>query len=190
MSLRMHPTELAGVQRVEPDVYTDDRGYFMETFHQRRYEETGIRLAMVQTNLSRSVRGVLRGLHYQLQRPQAKLVQVIRGEIFDVAADIRTGSPTFGRWTGHLLSENNHRQLFIPEGFAHGFLVLSDVADVLYHCTDFYTIGDEYGVRWNDPDLAVDWPDCERIFSLKDASLPLLATLDTRLLPAVRPAEE
>lgn len=188
MSLRARPTGLPGVQVIEPDVYPDSRGYFLETFRADRYAAAGIPGALVQSNLSHSVRGVLRGLHYQLRRPQAKIIQAVRGEIFDVAADLRVGSPTFGRWTGLRLSEDNRLQLYVPEGFAHGFRVLSDVADVLYHCNDLYAPGDEFGVRWNDPDLAVDWPADEPILSAKDAALPFLAGIAPARLPVFRPA--
>lgn len=187
MSLRTLPTELPGVRLIVPDVFPDPRGFFLETFHQDRYAEAGIRKPLVQSNLSRSAKDVLRGLHYQLRRPQAKLIQVVRGEIFDVAVDVRSGSPTFGQWTGHRLSGENHHQLFVPEGFAHGFQVLSDEADVLYHCTALYAPGDEYGVRWDDPDLAVVWPGTAPEVSLKDAALPRLSEIAPDRLPTFLP---
>ncbi|MBF0467484.1 MAG: dTDP-4-dehydrorhamnose 3,5-epimerase [Desulfamplus sp.] len=148
---------LDGVLLVEPDVFADSRGFFLETWHQDRYQSGGIDVNFVQDNHSRSRKGVIRGLHYQLEHPQAKLVYAVRGTIFDVALDIRTGSPTFGKWTGAILSDENRRQLFIPAGFAHGFAVLSDMADVTYKCSDIYTPGDEYGIIYSDPDLDIDW---------------------------------
>jgi dTDP-4-dehydrorhamnose 3,5-epimerase len=187
VSLRARPTGLPGVRVIEPDVFPDSRGFFLETFRADRYAEAGIRGPVVQSNLTRSVRGVLRGLHYQFRRPQGKILQVVRGEIFDIAADLRTGSPTFGRWTGLRLSGENRLQLYIPEGFAHGFQVLSAEADVLYHCFDLYDPGGEGGVLWNDPDLAVDWPAGEPILSAKDAALPRLAAIPADRLPVFRP---
>ncbi|MBF0235229.1 MAG: dTDP-4-dehydrorhamnose 3,5-epimerase [Desulfamplus sp.] len=148
---------LDGVLLVEPDVFADSRGFFLETWHQDRYQSYGIDVNFVQDNHSRSKKGVIRGLHYQLQNPQAKLVYAVRGTIFDVAVDIRRGSPTFGKWAGAILSDENRCQLFIPAGFAHGFSVLSDIADVTYKCSDIYTPGDEYGIIYSDPDLNIDW---------------------------------
>lgn len=189
MSLRARATELPGVRVIEPDVYPDARGFFLETFRADRYAEAGIPGLIAQSNLSRSVRGVLRGLHYQLRRPQAKIIQAVRGAIFDVAADLRTGSPTFGRWTGLRLSDENRLQLYVPAGFAHGFLVLSGEADVLYHCDDLYAPGDEYGIRWDDPDLAVEWPADQPVLSVKDAALPRLSELGPDRLPVFRPSD-
>ncbi|MBF0228912.1 MAG: dTDP-4-dehydrorhamnose 3,5-epimerase [Desulfamplus sp.] len=148
---------LDGVLIIQPNVFEDSRGFFLETWHKKRYEKEGINVSFVQDNHSRSKKGVVRGLHYQLKNPQAKLVYVVRGTIFDVAVDIRKGSPTFGQWTGVILSDQNRCQLFIPAGFAHGFSVLSDVADVIYKCSDIYTPGDEYGIIYNDPDINIDW---------------------------------
>ncbi len=179
----MLPTELDGVYIVEPQVFYDDRGFFLETYHQRRYAETGINCNFVQDNLSRSVRGTLRGLHYQLECAQAKLIQVIKGVVFDLVVDIRRGSPSFGQWVGVNLSEENKRQLFVPEGFAHGFCVLSEAADVVYKCTDFYAPEDEGGILWSDPDLAIDWPISEPLISAKDSRLPRLADVPPERLP-------
>lgn len=162
---------------IEPAVFADARGFFMETYQRRRYANSGIDRVFVQDNHSRSCRGTVRGLHYQLRHPQAKLVCVIRGEVMDVAVDIRKGSPTFGRSAAVVLSDTNHRQLFVPEGFAHGFCVLSGEADLLYKCTDYYAPGDEYGILWSDPKLGIDWPVTSPVTSEKDqAYLPLLRT--------------
>jgi dTDP-4-dehydrorhamnose 3,5-epimerase len=173
--MNIYYTLLEDVMVVEPRVFEDNRGFFMETYHQKKYLESKIGKSFVQDNHSHSVRGTLRGLHYQLHQPQGKLVWVIRGEIFDVAVDIRRDSPSFGKWFGIHLSEENHRQLFVPEGFAHGFCVLSDQADVIYKCTNFYAPGDEYGIRWDDPGLAIDWPVQNPILSEKDAGYPFLS---------------
>jgi dTDP-4-dehydrorhamnose 3,5-epimerase len=168
-------TDLPGVLIVEPDVHRDARGFFLETFHAERYRKGGIALPFVQDNQSRSTRGTLRGLHAQRRKPQAKLVRVVRGEIFDVAVDIRPRSPTFGRWVGARLSEENFRQLFVPPGFAHGFCVLSDVADVEYKCTEVYDRADEIGARWDS--AGIDWPVKDPLLSPRDAALPPLAEL-------------
>ena len=149
---------IAGLCVITPRVHGDARGYFMETYHQRDMEEAGFRIPFVQHNQSGSVKGVLRGLHFQKNFPQTKLVRVIRGEVYDVAVDLRPGSPTFGRHHGELLTEDNKRQFLIPRGFAHGFLVLSDRAEFCYLCDDFYHPDDEGGLAWNDPDLAIAWP--------------------------------
>jgi len=184
-------TSLEGVLLIEPNVFEDQRGFFLETYHQRKYQEAGISQPFVQDNHSHSVRGVLRGLHYQLQHPQGKLIWVAQGAIFDVAVDIRQGSPTFGQWLGIHLTSENHRQIFIPEGFAHGFCVLSEQADVIYKCTALYAPDDEYGLRWDDPKLAIRWPVQKPILSAKDAQLPTLSELDKDKLPAYRaPSEE
>ncbi|MFW5636278.1 MAG: dTDP-4-dehydrorhamnose 3,5-epimerase [Thermodesulfobacteriota bacterium] len=169
------PTELKGVLIIEPRVFEDRRGFFMETYQQERYEKNGIPCTFVQDNLSYSVKNTLRGLHFQIEHPQAKLVQAITGEIFDVAVDIRKGSSTFGRWIGVRLSEQNRRQLFVPEGFAHGFCVLSDTAHFLYKCSDFYAPGDEGGILWSDPKIGIEWPVSDPIISEKDVDLPSLA---------------
>ena len=163
--------EIEGLYVIEPTVYKDERGYFMETYNYNDFKEKGIDAVFVQDNQSMSVRGVLRGLHYQKQFPQGKLVRVVRGEVFDVAVDLRECSDTFGKWFGVYLSAENKKQFYIPEGFAHGFLVLSDVAEFAYKCTDFYHPGDEGGVLWSDPDIGIDWPitdDMNLIISEKD----------------------
>jgi dTDP-4-dehydrorhamnose 3,5-epimerase len=167
---------------VTPDVYRDSRGYFLETYHAGKYREAGIAAPFVQDNLSRSVRGTLRGLHAQRRRSQGKLVRVVEGEIFDVAVDIRRGSPAFRRWVAVHLSSENFRQCYVPPGFAHGFCVLSDVAVVEYKCTELYDPADELGVIWNDPDLSIQWPIDEPTLSIKDSSAPRLRDV-LELLP-------
>ncbi|MEN7973865.1 MAG: dTDP-4-dehydrorhamnose 3,5-epimerase, partial [Verrucomicrobiota bacterium] len=161
------------VKLIKPRRFNDGRGFFQQSYHYGQYAEAGIDVRFVQDNWSHSSKGVLRGLHYQLECSQSKLVSVIRGEVFDVAVDMRRGSPTFGKWVGEVLSAENGCQLFVPKGFAHGFLVLSDVVDFVYKCDDYYAPGDEYGVMWNDPEIGVEWPDVgESIISEKDAVLP------------------
>ena len=149
---------IEGLCVIEPAVHGDTRGYFMETYNQNDMEEAGLNMVFVQDNQSCSTKGVLRGLHFQKEYPQGKLVRVIKGKVFDVAVDLRKGSATYGKWYGLLLSEENKLQFYIPEGFAHGFLVLSDVAEFCYKCTDFYHPGDEGGLAWNDPTIGVEWP--------------------------------
>ncbi len=168
-------THIKGTCIIEPTVHGDSRGYFIETYNYNDMKEAGIDCIFVQDNQSLSTRGVLRGLHYQKKHPQAKLVRVIRGEVFDVAVDCRKNSTTYGKWVGVILSEENRRQFFIPEGFAHGFLVLSNVAEFFYKCTDFYHPGDEGGIIWNDPDIGINWPliDCGPILSDKDKNQPM-----------------
>jgi dTDP-4-dehydrorhamnose 3,5-epimerase len=174
-------TALAGVRIIEPAVFGDERGFFLETFQVERYRTlVDIRLPFVQDNHSRSTRGVLRGLHAQKRHPQGKLVRVARGEVYDVVADIRPDSPTYGRWEAVVLSDTNARQLWIPPGYAHGFLVLSEVADFEYKCTDYYNPDDEIGVVWNDPDLGIPWPVSEPTVSAKDRGLPTLEQLGPR----------
>lgn len=179
--MKVSETSLPGVLLVEPVAHGDHRGLFMETFHAGRYAAAGIRLPFVQDNMSRSVRGTLRGLHFQEPHAQGKLVRVGRGEVFDVAVDVRRGSPTFGRWYGVLLSEDNHRQLWIPPGFAHGFCVTSDVAEFLYKCTDFYDPACERSLLWNDPAIGIEWPIADPILSPRDRAAPTLA--DAPVLP-------
>tara|TARA_B110000211_G_C13959322_1_gene499828 strand:- start:330 stop:866 length:537 start_codon:yes stop_codon:yes gene_type:complete len=163
---------------IEPKVFGDDRGFFLETFQAERYSElAGITLPFVQDNHSRSSKAVLRGLHYQKTKPQGKLVRVVRGEVYDVAVDIRQDSPTIGQWEGVILSEVNKRQFWVPPGFAHGFLVLSETADFEYKCTDYYDPSDEGSVLWNDPDLDIPWPIATPILSNKDASAHRLVDL-------------
>ena len=181
--MKIISTSLPGVYIIEPQVYSDDRGFFLETYHQRKYADAGINCNFVQDNLSRSVHSTLRGLHYQLEHAQAKLIQVIRGVVFDVVADIRCGSPHFGHWAGFTLSDANKRQLFVPEGFAHGFCVLSETADVVYKCTDFYAPEDEGGIIWSDPDLVIEWPVSDPLLSEKDSQLPRLADVSPERLP-------
>lgn len=148
---------IEGLCVIEPTVHGDARGYFMETYNKKDMEEAGLNMVFVQDNQSSSVKGVLRGLHFQKQYPQGKLVRVVKGSVFDVAVDLRSGSETYGKWFGVELSEENKKQFYIPEGFAHGFLVLSDVAEFCYKCTDFYHPGDEGGLAWNDPEIGIDW---------------------------------
>ena len=149
---------IEGLCVITPAVHGDARGYFMETYNDREMKEAGFDIQFVQDNQSMSVKGVLRGLHFQINYPQCKLVRAVRGSVFDVAVDLREGSRTFGQWYGVLLSEENKKQFYIPEGFAHGFLVLSDEAEFCYKCTDFYHPGDEGGLTWNDPEIGVEWP--------------------------------
>jgi dTDP-4-dehydrorhamnose 3,5-epimerase len=178
-------TALPGVVLVEPDVFEDARGYFLETYHVQKYRKGGIPGPFVQDNFSHSVRGTVRGLHYQLRHAQGKLVMALAGRIFDVAVDIRKGSPTFGQWIGVELSGDTKRQLYIPPGFAHGFCVLSDTADVLYKCTDLYSPTDERGIIWNDPTIGIAWPVADPILSPKDRSYPTLAEM-REALPTYR----
>ena len=177
-------TDIEDVLVIEPIVFSDDRGFFLETYHKTKYQELGIPVEFVQDNLSFSVQGTLRGLHYQVKHPQAKLVQVLTGEIFDVAVDIRSGSSTFGKWTGAYLSDQNKRQLFIPEGFAHGFCVISKTAHFLYKCSDFYAPEDECGIHWADSDIAIDWPEKNPIISDKDKHNLKLCDLLPKQLPS------
>ena len=156
--IKVKKTPIEGLYVIEPTVHQDDRGYFVETYNQRDFEEAGLYYTFVQDNQSMSVKGVLRGLHFQKEFPQAKLVRVIRGTVFDVAVDIRKNSPTYGKWYGVELSEDNKKQFLISEGFAHGFVVLSDVAEFCYKVTDFYHPGDEGGIMWNDPAIGIEWP--------------------------------
>jgi len=183
MTLTCTETSLPGVLLIEPMVFEDDRGFFLETYHAQKYKEIGLTQVFVQDNHSHSRRGTLRGLHYQLNHPQGKLVYVITGEIFDVVVDIRPGSPTFGRWLGTTLSAENKRQLFVPEGFAHGLCVLSETADVMYKCTDLYAPGDEYGILWSDPTIDIVWPMENPILSEKDAKNPTLKDVPEECLP-------
>ena len=176
-------TPLSGVLIIEPKVFGDQRGFFMETFQAERYKQAGMELDFVQDNLSRSRKGVLRGLHYQLNFPQGKLVSVARGEVFDVAVDIRQGSPTFGQWHGSILSEENHRQFYVPPGFAHGFCVLSDIVDFQYKCTGYYHPEDEIGIIWNDQTIGIDWPIEAPLLSDKDKTLLPLADISADKLP-------
>lgn len=170
-------TALPGVMLIEPRVFGDARGFFLESWNAQAFAAAGLDLAFVQDNHSRSARGVLRGLHYQLEQPQGKLVRVTQGAVFDVAVDIRRSSAHFGRWVGVELSAENHRMLYVPPGFAHGFLVLSETADFLYKCTSLYHPPSDRGIRWDDPDIGISWPDtgAAPLLSAKDAAAPRLA---------------
>lgn len=181
--MKVTPTNLPEVLLVEPDRFGDARGYFLETWREERYRQAGIDLGFVQDNLSRSSRGILRGLHLQHPGDQGKLVYVLVGEVYDVAVDVRVGSPTFGKWTAALLSDVDHRQLWIPPGFAHGFCVTSQSALFAYKCTAAYSAKDELGIRWDDPALAIPWPASEPQLSAKDKALPCLADIDPARLP-------
>jgi len=173
-------TKLAGVLIIEPKVFGDSRGFFKETFQAERYREAGIEYTFVQDNYSRSQKGVLRGLHFQITKPQGKLVSCPKGAVFDVAVDIDPESTTYGQYVGVELTEENHKQLWVPPGYAHGFCVLSETADFQYKCTDYYDPSDEGGVIWNDPDVAIEWPISDPSLSSKDALLPTLAELNTK----------
>ena len=175
------PTQIPEVILVEPKVFSDDRGFFLETFHIEKYRQGGIDRPFVQDNHSKSVARTLRGLHAQQLKPQGKLVRAVEGEIWDVAVDIRRGSPTFKRWVGVVLSSENFRQLYVPPGFAHGFCVLSESAQVEYKCTDLYDGSDELGLRWDDPEFEIAWPIDQPLLSPKDADAPDLAELWDRL---------
>ena len=179
--MRFLPTELPDVILVEPEVYRDQRGFFLETYHARKFEVGGIPATFVQDNHSQSARGAIRGLHAQRQYPQGKLMRVFEGEIFDVAVDIRRGSPTFKQWVGIILSAENFRQLYIPPGFAHGFAVLTERAQIVYKCTDFYDAADEISLAWNDPDIGIEWPIDTPLLSEKDSVAPLLHDIEDSL---------
>ena len=179
--MRVVPTDLLGVLIVEPDVIRDTRGFFLETYHVDRYSEHGIRGPFVQDNHSQSAGGTIRGLHLQRRKMQGKLIRVIEGEIYDVAVDVRRGSPTFGRWVGVSLSASNFKQVYVPPGFAHGFCVVSPVAQVEYKCTAFYDPSSEIGIAWNDPTVAIAWPIAEPLLSPRDSRNPTLAEQTDRL---------
>jgi dTDP-4-dehydrorhamnose 3,5-epimerase len=181
--MKILETELPGVLIVEPDRFGDARGFFQEIWHEGRYEEAGMPGSFVQDNLSLSTHGVLRGLHFQNPNGQGKLVYVLQGEAFDVAVDIRVGSPTFGKWAGVLLSGDTGRQFYIPPGFAHGFCVTGETALFAYKCTDFYNPKTEGAIRWDDPAIGIDWPVSDPTVSDKDAAAPLLADIDSAKLP-------
>jgi len=186
--LKVIETPIAGVLILEPKVFGDDRGFFLETWNRKRYAEVGLPERWVQDNLSFSRQGVLRGLHYQWPQPQGKLVSVLEGEVFDVAVDIRQGSPTFGRWYGTTLSSENKRQFWVPEGFAHGFVVLSPTALFCYKCTDYYAPDAEMTILWNDPDLEIAWPYDDPTTSAKDAAGLRLRDVSRDRLPTFDPA--
>lgn len=167
--MKVTPTAIPEVLVIEPKVFGDARGFFFESFNGKAFDEAvGRHVEFVQDNHSRSARGVLRGLHYQIQQPQGKLVRCVRGAVFDVAVDIRRSSPTFGQWVGEELSEDNHKQLWVPAGFAHGFLVLTETAEFLYKTTDYYAPAHERAIRWDDPSLAIAWPELGAAFTLSD----------------------
>ncbi|MGE3315986.1 MAG: dTDP-4-dehydrorhamnose 3,5-epimerase [Planctomycetaceae bacterium] len=177
--MEVQEMDLPGVLIISPRVFADSRGFFKETYEKNRYREIGITSEFVQDNLSRSCRGTLRGLHFQVEHPQGKLVQVLRGEVFDVAVDVRRSSPSFGRWVSVTLSESNHRQLYVPPGFAHGFYVLSETADLFYKCTDFYHPQHERTLLWSDAEVGIEWPlQGEPILSAKDQKGTPLQTLE------------
>jgi dTDP-4-dehydrorhamnose 3,5-epimerase len=182
--MKTHKTELDGVLIIEPKVFCDKRGYFIEIYQRQRYAGVGIRVDFVQDNLSFSKKRTLRGLHYQHPHDQAKLVQVIQGEVFDVVVDIRRESPTFGKWIGQHLSDENNLQIFVPEGFAHGFCVLSDATLFHYKCSDFYAPECEGGILWSDPDVAIDWPLDSPLVSEKDAGFSCLKDIAEDRLPS------
>jgi dTDP-4-dehydrorhamnose 3,5-epimerase len=179
-------TILPGCVVIEPDVFGDARGFFYESYNVEKYKSAGFDLNFVQSNVSRSAHGVLRGLHYQYPNPQGKLVSVVEGEVYDVAVDIRTGSPTFGRWTAAVLSAQNKRHFWIPEGFAHGFAVLSDFATFSYQCTALYDRAADAGIRWNDGDIGIDWPIGAPQLSDKDQKAPFLRDVPRDKLPPYR----
>jgi dTDP-4-dehydrorhamnose 3,5-epimerase len=178
-NFKFSETSIPGVILVEAKTFGDERGYFMETYQKENFIAGGIAAEFVQDNQSSSVKGVLRGLHFQIEHPQAKLVRVLSGEVFDVAVDLRKDSPTYGKWEGALLSAENRRQFFVPRGFAHGFLVLSDTAEFCYKCDDYYHPSDEGGLAWDDPTIGIEWPqlNCEIILSEKDRKNPGLSDL-------------
>jgi len=179
--MKLSETELTDVYVFDPDVYGDHRGYFMESWRQEWFEKIYSGLDFVQDNQSLSTKGTLRGLHYQIQRPQGKFIQCLEGEIFDVAVDLRKSSPNFGEWIGVILSSDNKRMLWVPPGFAHGFLVMSETAKIAYKCTDYYFREHERSIRWNDPDIGIDWPvgDAQVLLSEKDAEAGFLKDADT-----------
>ncbi len=181
--MNVKETKIPGVLILEPDVFCDERGSFLETWNSMRYEDAGIKGSFVQDNVSFSQKGVLRGLHFQHPQSQAKLVQVLSGEVVDIAVDIRKDSPTFGQWISEVLSDSNHRQMYIPSGFAHGYCVTSETAIFSYKCTDFYNPANEGGIIWNDPDINIVWPIKEPVLSRKDASFPKLRDIQPEKLP-------
>lgn len=181
--MKVIQTRLPDCVAIEPAVFGDARGFFYESYNAEKFKEAGLDLRFVQANVSRSARGVLRGLHYQWPNPQGKLVSVVEGEVFDVAVDIRRGSPTFGQWAGVMLTAENHRHFWVPEGFAHGFVVLSEFATFAYQCTALYDAKADAGVRWNDPAIAIDWPVSAPLLSGKDEKAPLLADIAPERLP-------
>lgn len=185
--MKVIETKLPGAIVLEPQVFGDARGFFYESYNKAKYREAGIVADFVQSNVSRSAKGVLRGLHYQWPNPQGKLVSVLEGEVYDVAVDIRRGSPTFGQWAGVMLTAENHRHFWIPEGFAHGFCVLSEFATFAYQCSALYDAKADAGIRWNDADIGIDWPLSTPLLSDKDAKAPLLKDVPADRLPVLSP---
>ena len=183
--MNVQTTALPGVLILEPRVFEDDRGFFLETYHRDKFAEAGLSATFVQDNHSKSVYGTLRGLHAQWRKPQGKLVRCLSGAIWDVAVDIRTGSPTRGQWVGYDITAANFRQIYVPPGFLHGFVVVSETAEVEYKCTDVYDPGYELGILWNDPDIGIEWPVDEPVLSAKDAAAPQLADVDPAHLPSL-----
>jgi dTDP-4-dehydrorhamnose 3,5-epimerase len=181
--MKVTEIKLSGVLVLEPKVFQDDRGYFLETWNRKRYEQAGIPGHFVQDNISFSKKGILRGLHFQYPQSQGKLIQVLSGEVIDVVVDIRVGSPTYGQWIGEVISEANHRQIYVPPGFAHGYCVNSEAALFSYKCTDFYNPATEHGIIWNDPDIGIEWPVEQPALSPKDINYPRLKDLDPENLP-------
>ena len=179
--MRLVSTDIPGVVVIEPEVHADGRGFFLETYHAERYRQHGIAAPFVQDNHSRSIAGTLRGLHLQLRHPQGKLIRVVEGEIFDVAVDVRRGSPTFGRWVGVTLTAQSFKQVYVPPGFAHGFCVVSAIAQVEYKCTDIYDPEGELGIAWNDPALSISWPVNNPILSARDGRHSALADVADKL---------
>lgn len=184
--MRVMQTGLPGAVVIEPQVFGDARGFFFESFNQTKYRDAGIHAAFVQSNVSRSARGVLRGLHFQWPNPQGKLVSVLEGEVYDVAVDIRRDSPTFGQWSGVMLTAENHLHFWVPEGFAHGFCVLSEYATFTYQCTALYDAKADASIAWNDADIAIDWPLSDPLLSDKDGKAPLLRDVPAERLPVFR----
>lgn len=184
MPATFHSTPLTEIILIKPNVFPDSRGFFKETYHKKGYQQNGIGVEFVQDNFSRSCKNTLRGMHFQSRQAQDKLVQCLHGAIFDVAVDIRRGSPTHGEWFGTELTEENHHQLFIPKGFAHGFCVLSEAADVLYKCSNFYAPEFDTGIRWDS--ASIDWPVTDPLLSEKDCALPALSEIDPHLLPTYK----
>lgn len=187
--MKIIATPLPGVILLEPKRHGDSRGFFLETYREDIFKEAGIDLPFVQDNHSRSKRGILRGLHYQLIQPQGKLVRVASGQVFDVAVDVRTGSPNFGRWFGEILDEENMRMMYVPPGFAHGFVVLSESADFIYKCTDYYHPPSEQGIAWNDPEIGIEWPITDVRLSEKDKNNTLLKNQSQEYLPRYSEAD-
>lgn len=185
--MKIIKTPLPGCLVIEPVVHGDARGFFYESFHAEKFAQAGLELKFVQTNVSRSAQGVLRGLHYQWPHPQGKLLSVLEGEVYDVAVDIRRGSPTFGQWAAAVLSADNKRHFWVPEGFAHGFAVLSEQASFVYQCTALYDREADAGIRWNDAQIGVDWPLAQPSLSDKDQRAPFLADVPPERLPVHAP---